>query len=196
MNLRTDNIKVLGVILAGGTSRRMNYHDKHQLLLDDNSILDHIIKSVDPQVETLLFNSNNDAVEVELDMLPDIESGLGPMGGIYAGMIYAKQNGYDKLLTVPSDTPFLPKNLVYKFMKQIEMPIVVACSNDQMHPTIALWSLELIEELKVALEQRNLRLMSWVAEHEHGLVNWNDPIDPFFNINTPDDLKKAQSFAN
>lgn len=196
MTLRTNDQKVLGVILAGGTSRRMNHQHKYKLLLDDKSILDHIIECVTPQVEKLVFNSHINDNEVELGVIPDIESGLGPMGGIYASMIYAKKYCYDKVLTVPSDTPFLPKNLVSQLLKIKDKPIVVASSNDQMHPTIALWDLTLIDDLKVSLEQRRLRLMSWVSEHDYACVHWDEQIDPFFNINTPDDLIRAKKLLN
>jgi molybdenum cofactor guanylyltransferase len=195
-HLKHDQRSVLGVILAGGDSRRMNGQDKFLMPLGDKLLLQHIIDRVRPQVNDVILNINKPFHRTEfssLKTIPDImANSLGPLSGVYTALSYANQKGYELVATFACDTPFVPDNFVSELMKKSDNPIVVAKSNNKRHPVMALWHVSLMEDLKISLDNGDRKLLKWVEKYSVSEVEWQEKWDPFFNINNGEDLKEAE----
>jgi molybdenum cofactor guanylyltransferase len=199
--------EIAGVILAGGQSRRMGGGDKSLLSLGGGSLLDYVIARFAPQVGPLMLSANGDPARfagVGLPVLADTVKGFaGPLAGILTGLDWAAASTACKALaTAASDTPFLPENLVERLAAAVEErpdAIAVACSGGKRHPTFALWPLELRDVLRRFLVDEDIRRVSAFIDR-HGFVevefsplkSGKQKIDPFFNINTSDDLVRAE----
>lgn len=193
---------IAGVILAGGLARRMGGGDKGLKPVGGVSILERVIATVRPQVGTLMLNANGDPARfagLGLPVVPDSVPGFaGPLAGVLAGLegLAVHASGRRWLLSVPSDTPFLPADLAARLhaAAQEGAEIVCAQSAGRRHPVAALWSAELADPLRHALEVEGLRKMeAFTGRYRVAVVDFpTDPIDPFFNANTPEDLAEAE----
>lgn len=197
-----SRISVTGVILAGGLARRMGGQAKPLIALGEIPILSRVIEVLRPQCASLSLNANTGLHRYQLYQLPilvDATDGfLGPLAGVLAGMDAAAENQPDVnfLLSAPGDTPFLPKDLVarlYAAKTQEQASIAVAASGGRAHHTVALWDISLREALRKALNDEGVRAVSeFIARHKKVDVGWSlDPYDPFFNVNSPQDLEIA-----
>jgi molybdenum cofactor guanylyltransferase len=193
---------VTGVILAGGLARRMGGEAKPLLALGETSILSHVIDVLRGQCAYLSLNANAELHRYHLYQLPilrdAVDGFLGPLAGVLAGMDAAAENQSDinLLLSAPGDTPFLPQDLVarlYAAKTKAQASIAVAASGGRAHHTVALWDISLRESLRNALINEGVRAVSeFIARHKKVDVDWSlDPYDPFFNVNSPEDLQIA-----
>ena len=193
----------VGVILAGGQATRMGGGDKGRLLLGGRSLLSRVIERIEPQVAALALNANGDPsrfADLGLPVLPDPVTGYpGPLAGVLAGMEWAASQGADHVVTVAADTPFLPEDLVPRLLLAAEgrAPIVLASSvvegRETRHPTFGLWSVSLREALRAALDRGERKVGQWAEQQVAALARFpSGPVDPFFNINTPEDLVRAE----
>ena len=189
-----------GVILAGGLARRMGGGDKPLRTIAGKPILDHVIARIAPQCGPLALNANGDPTRFApwgLPVLADSVDGfVGPLAGVLAGMDWAPADGW--LLSVAADCPFLPRDLVARFVAaRGDADIVVARSDEQAHPVIALWRVALRDDLRRALVDEQMRKIDrWTARYRVVHVDWaSAPVDPFFNANTPDDVELAETLA-
>ena len=197
-----------GIILAGGLSRRMGGGDKGLLMLGKTSIIERVIDKVSPQVGSLAININGDSSrfpDYKLPIIPDsIKGYLGPLSGILAGMEWAFKNGNRYIATVAADTPFLPDDFIkrlHAMVKSKNLNIGIAASRilstDDvfMHPTFGIWEVGLKDDLRDALANDTRKIMFWAKKFrlDYYYFDTSDKLsDPFFNINTPDDLAKAK----
>ena len=197
-----------GIILAGGLSRRMGGGDKGLLMLGKTSIIERVIDKVSPQVGSLAININGDSSrfpDYKLPIIPDsIKGYLGPLSGILAGMEWAFKNGNRYIATVAADTPFLPDDFIkrlHAMVKSKNLNIGIAASRilstDDvfMHPTFGIWEVGLKDDLRDALANDTRKIMFWAKKFklDYYYFDTSDKLsDPFFNINTPDDLEKAK----
>ena len=197
-----------GIILAGGLSRRMGGGDKGLLMLGKTSIIERVIDKVSPQVGSLAININGDSSrfpDYKLPIIPDsIKGYLGPLSGILAGMEWAFKNGNRYIATVAADTPFLPDDFIkrlHAMVKSKNLNIGIAASRilstDDvfMHPTFGIWEVGLKDDLRNALANDTRKIMFWAKKFklDYYYFDTSDKLsDPFFNINTPDDLEKAK----
>lgn len=191
------------LVLAGGLSRRMG-RDKTMIDLAGKPMIAHVVDRLRPQVSGLAVNAPRDALPGNgLPVLPDIVPGhAGPLAGVLAGLIYTREAmpGASHLLTVPADTPFLPVNLMAGMAAEAGPErIVIAASLGRIHPVVALWPISLTDDLANWLaDPENRRLQSFIARHPSATVDFpavetaSGPLDPFFNVNTPDDLARAE----
>ncbi|MDX8524849.1 molybdenum cofactor guanylyltransferase MobA [Mesorhizobium sp. MSK_1335] len=199
---------VAGIILAGGLSRRMGGGDKPLLSLGKVRLLDHVAARLKPQVASLALNANGDPARFAAMKLPVIEDTVpgyaGPLAGILAGLEWAAmQTGCRWLMSAAGDTPFFPDNLVERLATATQDrpgAIAVASTNGRWHPTFALWPLGLRDALRHFLvDEDNRRVFAFMERHGYVAVEFpmievgGQKIDPFFNINTPDDLAMAKS---
>ena len=192
-----QNARVLGVILAGGVSRRMGGNDKFLLSLGGKKLLSHIIERIEPQVDNLILNAQNTDIECALEVVPDIildpqGNPYGPLGGLFTALEYAKQKGFTSVVTAPCDTPFIPHDFVEKLSEHHNSSVVVASSNGRMHPVLAKWDLSLTDDLRSVLKNDQRKMMAWVNKHSPARVIWDQVPDPFLNINTEEDLAQAE----
>ena len=192
---------ILGVILAGGLSTRMGGGDKSLMPLAGRPLMAHVIERLKPQVDDMVINANGDPLRLaqfELPVVADsIDGFAGPLAGILAGMDYAAQHGHSKILVVAADTPFFPKDLAnWLFEGCYNINIAKTASDSDrhnLHPTFGLWDVTLRDELRFALENDMRKVMGFVKQHEWRGVEWvADGHDPFFNVNTPEDMAQAE----
>ncbi|MGB8312990.1 MAG: molybdenum cofactor guanylyltransferase MobA [Aestuariivirga sp.] len=193
-------MKILGAIIAGGQSRRMGVREKTFLKLAGKPILAHVIERVAPQVDQLVINANGDPArfsEFGLAVIPDVVTTLTtPLAGLHAALGFAKRAGAEMLVTVPSDTPFLPADLVKRLLEN-GGNAAIAASGGQEHYIAGAWKTALLDDLGAAIAKDNLfRVKDWVQRISAQVVAWpTDPFDPFFNVNTPEDLQRAEQIA-
>ncbi|HYD32124.1 MAG TPA: molybdenum cofactor guanylyltransferase MobA [Azospirillaceae bacterium] len=191
------------LILAGGLARRMGGGDKGLRHLGGATLLDRVVAAVRPQVSTLILNANGDTArfaDLDLPVVVDTVPGFaGPLAGVLAGLewLAARPPGRAWLLTVPSDTPFLPADLarrLYDGAVREGAEIACAASAGQVHPVVALWPVSLAGTLRrILVDEGERRLQSVLARFRVATVEFPaTPVDPFFNANTPEDLAEAE----
>jgi molybdopterin-guanine dinucleotide biosynthesis protein A len=196
--------EVVGVILAGGLARRMGGGDKCMIELGGRPLLTWIIERFAPQVSSLILNANGDPARfasIDLPVISDtVPDFAGPLAGILAAMDWTKTH-FPQVRWIAScagDAPFLPLNLVTRFLTAQaagQTHLVSATSGGQINPVCGLWSVDLADDLRRALTEDKLHQVSaWTSRHRHATVEFpSDPIDPFFNINRPEDLATAEA---
>lgn len=196
-------VEVVGVLLAGGLSRRMGGQDKMLRHLGGQSIMARVIARVAPQVGRLLLNANGDPARFEEFGLPVAADVLGdhagPLAGVLTGMEWALANapGCPWVLTAPTDAPFLPGDLVQRLMAAVkhgEADMACVSSRGRHHPVCGLWPVRLADELRRAMLEEDTRKVDiWTARYRLAVVDWPvDPVDPFFNANRPEDMAEAE----
>lgn len=194
----------LGVILAGGLATRMGGGDKGLLPLGQGTLMDQVIARIEPQVAGLALNANGDPdrfAALGLPVLADsIPNYAGPLAGVLAGLDWAATQGADTIVTVAADTPFFPCDLVPQLMlaaEGMDHPLVLAATPDPKrgiarHPTFGLWPVALRDDLRAALNDGVRKVVLWTDKHNGCLAEFSvTGIDPFFNVNTPEDLATA-----
>lgn len=198
---------VAGVVLAGGLSTRMGGTDKCLLELNGTSLLQRAADKLRQQVGSVAINTNSDASAYQSLGLPvlhdSFEGFAGPLAGVLTGMEWAHTQGASHIITVAADTPFFPDDLV------AEMQTVLSAQTGKIaiaetsgiggkyfnHPTFGLWPVALRDDLRDALEHGVRKVMQWVKPHGVVKVAFSvDPIDPFFNVNRPEDYVLAQQY--
>lgn len=197
--------EVLGVILAGGLSRRMGGGDKGLLPLGGQDLLGHVIGRLRPQVTQMMLNANGDPTRFDGYNLPvvadSIDGFAGPLAGVLAGLDWAAEQGASQIVTVAADTPFYSNDLVTcltEAAKAENTPLAMAVTPDPergqaRHPTFGLWSVALRHDLRDALNDGMRKVIQWTAPHGCAKVHFDaSPFDPFFNVNTPEDMVTAE----
>lgn len=195
----------LGVILAGGLSRRMGGGDKTLLRLGGQTLLARVMAQLAPQVGAMAINANGDPVRFAESGLPVIADSVdgfaGPLAGVLAGLDWAAANGAERIVTVAADTPFFPRDLVARLDAAASaqgVPIALAASDDPVrglsrHPTFGLWPVALREDLRSALQAGTRKVVVWTDPHGCAVAEFSStPFDPFFNVNTPEDMQVAE----
>ncbi len=195
---------VAGVIIAGGMARRLQGADKPLVPVAGRPLAGHVVARFRPQVDALLLNANGDparfaglGVSVQEDMVP----GDGPLAGLLTGMLWARGMlpEAEWLASVPVDTPFLPTDLVQRLHAAAvaqDAECAMARSEGRAHPIIAVWWLGLASELQSAMANGLRRVEGFLADHRVVQVSWDSrPVDPFFNVNTREDLHEAARLA-
>jgi molybdopterin-guanine dinucleotide biosynthesis protein A len=202
----TDVPATPGVLLAGGLARRMGGGDKPMRTIGGRSILDRVIARLKPQCDGLILNANGDPSRFAAFGLPVIADTVqdfpGPLAGILAALDWTAAHRPDVgwILSAAADCPFLPRDLVAR-LQQARIAqgaeLAVAASGGQSHPVIGLWSVALREQLRHALVVEDVRKIDrWTARYKLATVTWPaEPLDPFFNANTMDDIAEAERLA-
>ena len=195
---------ILGVILAGGQSRRMGNKNKLLATINNKSLLEITSNLVKNQLNRVIINSNiqvDSNNKLNFEIVPDeIDGYLGPLSGIFSAMKWAKKNFPDCqwIASFPVDSIFFPDNFIDVMISKIkkETQIVCAKSNGRIHPVFALWSIVLVNDLEKALVKDGIRRIDeWTQKYNLEIVNFKfKKLDPFFNINTFDDLEKAKNY--
>ena len=206
----------LGVILAGGLATRMGGGDKALLQVGGQTLLQRVIHRLQPQVMGMALNANGDATRFDgfgLPVLSDSIDGFpGPLAGVLAGLDWAAEQGAEAIVTVAADTPFFPPDLVDVLQdtaRGMAHPLVLAAtprgeektksmsrSGLIRHPTFGLWPVALRDDLRGALGEGIKKVVIWTEKHGgREAVFAADGGDPFFNVNTPEDLQAAEAMV-
>jgi len=196
-----DN-NILAVILAGGKSKRFG-EDKNLAKLGSKSLIEHVVKKVRGKFKKILIIANRD-IKIEqskdVTIIPDcIEGNLGPLVGVLTAMKWAKniKENYKWIATFPSDTPFFDISIVEQYKKEIttnNSALYFVRSNEKRHNIFGLWSIDLLDILENDLVKNNFRKVEdWANKIGVKTINIKfDKFDPFLNINTKEDLNKAE----
>ena len=202
------SVPLLGLVLAGGLGRRMGGADKPLLRLGGRTLLERVVLRLAPQcADGLALSANGDPSRFASFPSPVLPDGVpghpGPLAGILAGLDFfafrsGSEDGY--VLSVPGDAPFLPTDLAARLAAargEAGSMIAIAASGGREHYTVALWPVVLRADLRRALVERDERRVgAFIARHGAAVVAWpTGPVDPFLNVNTPEDLAAAETLA-
>ena len=196
----------LGLVLAGGLARRMGGGDKALLRIGGATILERVLERLAPQCRGIILNANGDPVRFAFTGLPvvadDVPDFAGPLAGVLAGLDWAAAHAPEAawVASAPGDCPFLPRNLVARLhTARTAQRQALACarSGEWRHPVVGLWPVALRADLRRALVDEHLhKIEIWTGRHGVALADWPEtPVDPFFNVNTPEDAATADRIA-
>ena len=199
-----DHSKILGVVLAGGKSLRFG-EDKSQVKLNNKSLIDHILSEILTEFKELLIVSNN-SIEFNksenISIISDFKKNLGPLGGVLTAMKWIKDNNkdYQWISTFPTDTPFFKNQILKDFHDKINLKngkLFFIKSNNTRHNIFGLWSIDLADKLEKDLENGDRKVEDWANKVGVNIIDMQfEKNDPFFNINTKEDLEKAKDIFN
>ena len=199
-----DHSKILGTVLAGGKSQRFG-DDKSQVKLANKLLIDYILSEIIDEFKELLIISNNPIKfqkSEKITVIKDFKKDLGPLGGVLTAMKWVKKHNksYQWISTFPTDTPFFKNKILKDFFDKIkpqESKLFFIKSNNLRHNIFGLWSLDLIDKLEEDLEKGDRKVEVWANSVGVNIINMEfSKNDPFFNINTKEDLEKAKNFLN
>ena len=195
-----------GVILAGGLATRMGGGDKGALPLGSSTLLTHVIDRLSPQVEGIALNANGNAARFANLGFPVIADSIdgfaGPLAGVLAGLDWAAKQGATSIVTAAADTPLFRLIWLHCYtvrVRGVAHPLVIAATPDpkrgtSRHPTFGLWPVALREDLRATLLGGVRKVVQWTDSHDGRLAMFPvDQVDPFFNVNTPEDLAQAEA---
>ena len=201
---------VVGVLLAGGRSSRMGGGDKCLRMLGGRTILARIIDRLKPQVSDIVINANGDASRFATFGVPVVADSIvgyaGPLAGVHAGLEWVKVNcpGVGHVVTMATDTPFFPTDLVRQLLQASDdsSALRIAKSEAGTHYVIGLWPVTFAAALEVSIKLGERKVGAWTKEH--GAIEVFFPpvdvagqsVDPFFNINAPEDLAAAEALLS
>ena len=195
-----DHSKILGTVLAGGKSQRFG-EDKSQVKLGDKLLIDYVLSEIIDEFKELLIISNN-PIEFrkseKIIVIKDFKKDLGPLGGVLTAMKWIKDNNrdYQWISTFPTDTPFFKNQILKYFFDKIkpqESKLFFIKSNNTRHNIFGLWSIDLMDKLEEDLEKGFRKVEDWADSVGVNIIEMEfDKKDPFFNINTREDLEKAK----
>lgn len=191
--------EMVGVVLAGGLATRMGGGDKCLLPLGDGVLLDQVLARLAPQVSRIVINANGDPTRFarfDLPVVADSVTGFaGPLAGVLAGMDWAAAQGAGAVVSVAGDTPFFPTDLVARLRAAGLLALAGTPDPERgtaRHPTFGLWPVALREDLRIALAAGTRKVVAWTDPLGCQTAVFSDE-DPFFNVNTPQDLAVAQA---
>jgi molybdopterin-guanine dinucleotide biosynthesis protein A len=199
-----DHNKILGVVLAGGKSQRFG-QDKSQVKLNGKILIDYILSEIIDEFKEILIVTNesiNFMKSDKISLIKDFKEGLGPLGGILSSMKWIKKNNkeYNWISTFPSDTPFFTKKelkIFYEKIKISENKLFFIKNKETRHNIFGLWSVDLMDQLESDLLKGERKVELWANSIGVSTVDINyKDINPFFNINTKEDLKEAMNIIN
>ena len=196
-----DHNNILAVVLAGGKSKRFG-RDKSQVKLGNKILIDYILTEIIDFYKDILIVTNEPIKFLDsnkISIANDIKKGLGPLGGIFSAMKWVRDNkkDYKWISTFPIDTPFFKKKHLIKFYKEINLEksnLFFMKSKNKRHNIFGLWSLELYEKLESALNRGDRKVELWANEIGVKTIDFEheNNKDPFFNINTEEELEIAK----
>ena len=196
-----DHSKILGTVLAGGKSVRLGM-DKPQVKLADKLLIDYILSEIIEEFKEILIVANN-SIDFQksnkISVIEDFKKDLGPLGGVFTAMKWIKDNNknYQWVSTFPTDSPFFKNKILKDFFNEIhpgESKLFFIKSNNTRHNIFGLWSLELMNKLEEDLNKGERKVEVWANSVGVKVINMDfEKDDPFFNINTKEDLEKAKA---
>ena len=196
---------ISSVIMAGGKARRMGGLDKALIKLNGKEIISYVIEKISKQTDDIVINTNRDQSNFKkynLDIVTDtIEGFQGPLAGILSGMewFYNLNKKIEWIVSSPVDSPFLPEDLIEKLFLSVtknKKLIAVAKSHGRIHPVFAIWNMSLRTSLQEAINNDIKKIDEFTKRFNPEIVEFNSKVDPFFNINTPEDLIMAEKLLN
>ena len=195
-----DHNNILGTVLAGGKSQRFG-EDKSQVKLNGKLLINYILSEIEDEFKEILIVTNNQIAfqkSKKISTIKDFKKGQGPLGGVLSAMKWAKEKNsdYKWISTFPVDTPFFKKEILKKFLSEInieESKLFFIKSNNTRHNIFGMWSIDLMKKLEEDLNKGHKKVETWANSIGVKIINMEFMYeDPFFNINTKDDLEIAK----
>ena len=194
--------KICAVIMTGGKSSRMGGGIKTLMQFNEKIIFERILESLQNQINNIIINNNDMSYQFKKYNLPVIEDKikgyLGPLAGIHASLEWVTKNlkNIEWIVSIPGDTPFIPDNLVEKLYNKAERykkNIIIAKSNEKIHPIVGIWNVSLLQKLEKAILEGERKIIIWAKKNQLDYQEFiNDRYDPFFNINYNEDIETAK----
>ena len=188
-------MRIAGAIIAGGRSSRMDGNEKLFLELGNARLLDRLLARLSCQTDCAIINANGDPSRFAgFTVVPDIRTDIStPLAGLHAVLSWSLDRNFDAVLSVPSDAPFLPYDLLARLR---DHGPAIAASGGQEHYLTGFWPVTLAPVMVQAVNSGIYRVKDWAKLTKARIVEWQVlPHDPFFNINTPEDLAEARRIA-
>ena len=199
-----DHNNILPVVLAGGKSKRFG-EDKSQVKLGGKILIDYILSELIDEFNEILIVANDPIKHLQsnkIEKIKDFKKDLGPLGGIFTAMKWAKDNNksYKWIASFPVDTPLFKFEIFKKFLEKVnenESQLFFMKTNEKRHNIFGLWSMDLMDQLESDLLKGERKVELWANSVGVSIINIEyKKIDPFFNINTKEDLEKAIKIMN
>jgi len=194
--------KICAVIMTGGKSSRMGGGIKTLMQFNKKIIFERILENLQNQINNIIINNNEMSYQFKKYNLPVIEDKikgyLGPLAGIHASLEWVTKNlkNIEWIVSIPGDTPFIPDNLVEKLYNKAEnykKNIIIAKSNEKIHPIVGIWNVNLLQKLEKAILEGERKIIIWAKKNQLDYQEFiNDRYDPFFNINYNEDIETAK----
>lgn len=195
-----DRAKISGIILAGGQGQRFGGADKGLLLLGGKPLAVHVAERLTPQVDNLIISANRNLDRYQALGYRVITDERGPYLGPLAGIAAALAATATELaLVVPCDTPFLPHDLcprLHAALQQNRADIAIAHDGQRLQQMCVLLRRTLLDSLNGELAAGHLKVHTWMMQQRHCVVEFADQPGAFININSADDLTKAEAKLN
>ena len=194
-----------GVILAGGNANRLGGKGKALIKINGFPLINLVLQKFESQVSKVAINTRdkNNFSDYDYPIIEDVvneKGGSGPLAGISSAIKWAKtlNNLVSHVVVVPVDTPLLPKDLVHRMSLELEInkpDIIFSSSNNNIYPVVSMWSLKIDSYLDQALHQGVRKIDSFTSSYNVSILDWSfNDIDPFFNINSPEDVVLAEKY--
>ena len=199
-----DHNNILGTVLAGGKSQRFG-EDKSQVNLGGKLLINYILDEIIDQFNEILIVSNNNIKfkkSEKIVLIKDTKKDLGPLGGVLSSMKWVKKNNknFKWISTFPTDTPFFKKEIFQDFINKINFndgKLFFIKSNNKRHNIFGIWSIDLLDKLEKDLNNGDRKVELWANSVGVKIINMEfSNIDPFFNINSKEDLEKAKNLLS
>jgi molybdenum cofactor guanylyltransferase len=189
------NDETAAVILAGGEGSRIGGNKPLQMLGGER-LIDRALRQARrwSDLVAIAVRAPTQVEPIEAMLLADDPDVEGPLGGVMAALKFGRDQERDFVLTIPADMPFLPPDLLNRFTSAVRnVECALSSSGGHLHPVCGLWRTTVLREAGHYLEGHRRSLKGLAELVGFATVEWPaDPIDPFFNINSPGDLSRAE----
>ena len=176
------------IILAGGESKRMNGKDKGLVDFNGQPLIAHVINALQSQVDDFVISANRNIEHYQQyssNVIPDDSEKHGPLSGIAAALSACK---HERVLVIPCDMPFLPNDLVKTLIASFEHSDIAIVEVQQRFQLVFLMNKSLLTSAQEHLTSGKHKLMQWVGDCSHTIVDFTASADAFRNINSIQDL--------
>ena len=193
-----DENNILGVVLAGGKSKRFG-KDKANVKLGNKTLIKHTLDKIKSKFNKIVVVSNTEVIKDYTIIKDCINGQLGPLVGVLSAMKWVKKNNYsyEWIITFPCDTPFFSISIIDRFVNAAKLKnsfLYFVKSEDKRHNIFGLWSLKLVNTLEEDINKNEYRKVEkWANKIGVKTINVTyEKMDPFFNINTKEELAEAE----
>ena len=199
-----DHNNILAVVLAGGKSKRFG-DDKSQAKLGGKILIDYILSEIENKFDEVLIVANDPIQHLsspKIQKTEDVKKNLGPLGGILSAMKWVKNHNkpYQWIASFPSDTPLFKMSMFEDFLDKVnekESELFFMKTKEKRHNIFGLWNIDLIDQLEKDLENGSRKVEKWANNIGVKTIDIEfDKEDPFFNVNTKEDLEQAEKILN
>lgn len=197
MDRNDIQVRIFGVILAGGQGRRMGGTDKALQPLAGQTLVRHVLNRLRPQVDTVIISANGDPARFAGLGCPVLADDVqqGPLSGILSALNHARLAGATHVVSTPVDTPFLPADFVVRLQAAARTApegLAMARTTEGDHPASAIWPVGLGPALAAFLAEGGAKVSRFTAEHAVVHADFPDAT-AFLNLNTPEDMATAEA---